>query len=174
MTTRRGGAPSSARRCTRWPRSRTAAAHRQPPSRGQSVFYRSRPMPPREYHGWVLARARVNPPGSTIEGDMSPFRRKPTLDELRTRREAITRVAAAHGADNVRVFGSVARGESAPDSDVDLLVDVVADAHGFAYFGILEDLRRALTDVLGWDVDVVDSAALRSMKDQVLREVVPL
>ena len=100
--------------------------------------------------------------------------RKPTLDDLRAQREEIRRVAAANGAINVRVFGSVARGESDPESDVDLLVDVAADARGFAYFGVLEDLRRALTDLVGWDVDVVDSAALRRMKGQVLREAVPL
>ena len=44
---------------------------------------------------------------------------------LKDRREDILRVAAQHGAHNVRVFGSVARGEATPDSDVDLLVEEV-------------------------------------------------
>jgi uncharacterized protein len=97
-----------------------------------------------------------------------------TLEDLRARREEILRIAAAHGARNVRVFGSVARGEADVASDVDVLVDIVADDGGFAYFGLLEDLRRALADVLGRGVDIVDSAGLRGMRERVLREAVPL
>jgi predicted nucleotidyltransferase len=98
----------------------------------------------------------------------------PRLDDLRTRREEILRIAAAHGASNVRVFGSVARGDAAADSDVDLLVDLEAPPHGFAYFGAMDDLRQDLSNLLGREVDVVDSAALRSMRERVLREAVPL
>jgi uncharacterized protein len=98
----------------------------------------------------------------------------PTLGGLRQRREEILGIAEAHGAANVRVFGSVARGEADQASDVDLLVDIVADARGFAYFGLIEDLRRALAEALGSPVDVVDSAALRRMREQVLCEAVPL
>ncbi len=98
---------------------------------------------------------------------------RPTLEGLRARREEILRVAEALGATNVRVFGSVARGEADSRSDVDVLVDVVA-ADGFAYFGRIEDLRRALTGLLGRDVHVVDSAGLRRMRERVLREAVPL
>ena len=47
-----------------------------------------------------------------------------TLSHLRTQREDILRVAAKHGAKNVQVFGSVARGESDADSDVDFLVEL--------------------------------------------------
>jgi predicted nucleotidyltransferase len=97
-----------------------------------------------------------------------------TLQDLRARREEILRIAAAHGASNVRVFGSVARGEADAASDVDVLVDIVSDARGFAYFGLLEDLRRALTDSLGRDVDIVDSAGLLGMRERVLGEAVPL
>lgn len=79
-----------------------------------------------------------------------------TLEDLRARREEIVRIAAAHGASNVRGFGSVARGEADAASDVDVLVDLTTDAEGFAYFGVLEDLRRALADLLGHDLDVVD------------------
>jgi len=101
-------------------------------------------------------------------------RRGLTLADLRAHREEILGIVAAYGASNVRIFGSVARGEADRDSDVDLLVDVVADATGFAYFGLIEDLRRALTAALGCDVDIVDSAALRRMREQVLGEAVPL
>ncbi len=47
----------------------------------------------------------------------------PTLADLRGHRQEILRIAAKHGARNVRVFGSVARGEAHPESDVDLLVE---------------------------------------------------
>jgi uncharacterized protein len=97
-----------------------------------------------------------------------------TLADLRARRDEIQRVTRAHCAQNVRVFGSVARGDANSTSDIDLLIDINADIGGFAYFGLLEDLRRALEELLGCDVDVVDSAALRSMRDTVLREAVPL
>src|SRR5712691_4982908 len=74
---------------------------------------------------------------------------KPTMQRLRARRTEIIKAAATHGAHNIRVFGSVDRGDADAASDVDMLVDLVADAHGFAYFGLLEDLRRALTIVIG-------------------------
>ena len=105
---------------------------------------------------------------------MSGKRRGLTLDDLRARREDIRRIAAAYGAFNIRVFGSVARGEADAESDVDLLVDIVADAQGFAYFGLIEDLRLALVEALGSNVDIVDSAGLRRMRERVLREAVPL
>ena len=50
-----------------------------------------------------------------------------TLDELRRRRTEIQRIAESHGARNVRVFGSVARGDAVPGSDVDFLVDFDPD-----------------------------------------------
>ena len=52
---------------------------------------------------------------------------KPTLRDLRRHRDAILKLAARHGARNVRVFGSVVRGKSRPDSDVDLLVEMDPD-----------------------------------------------
>lgn len=113
-------------------------------------------------------------PSTPGRRDVVEARRGLTLEDLRAHREKIMRIAAAHGAANVRVFGSVARGEADRDSDIDLLVDVVADAKGFAYFGLVEDLRRALTAALGADVDIIDSVALRRMREQVLREAVPL
>ncbi len=97
-----------------------------------------------------------------------------TLRELQARRDEILRIVIAHDADNVRVFGSVARAEADADSDIDLLVDITTDAKGFAYFGLLEDLRRALADTLGRSVDVVDSAGLNRLRDRILQEAVPL
>ena len=99
---------------------------------------------------------------------------RPSIDVLRTRRPELIGIAIRHGASNLRVFGSVARGDADEDSDIDLLVDVDADARGFAYFGMLEDLRRAFESALHHDVDVVDAAALHSMRERVLSEAVPL
>lgn len=99
---------------------------------------------------------------------------RPTLADIQARRDEILRVATAHGATNVRIFGSVARDEAGIGSDIDLLVDIVSDARGLAYFGLVEDLRRDLSDVLDYEVDVVDSAGLRSMREHVLREAIPL
>jgi predicted nucleotidyltransferase len=96
------------------------------------------------------------------------------LEDLRGRREELLQIAARYGAHNVRVFGSVARGEADSQSDVDLLVEITSDADGFAYFGLLEDLRRAFRAALHRNVDVVDSAGLRRLRERVLREAVPL
>jgi predicted nucleotidyltransferase len=82
------------------------------------------------------------------------MRPAPTLDELRAHRDDILRIAAAHDASNVRVFGSVARGDAQPDSDIDFMVELHTDKKGFAYFGLLQDLEDALQELLGRPVDV--------------------
>jgi predicted nucleotidyltransferase len=95
-----------------------------------------------------------------------------TLDDLRARRDDILRIAHAHGARNVRVFGSVARGVADAASDVDLLVDISADVKGFKYFGLLDDLQQALADLLHRKVDVVDAHSLGRAGESILREAV--
>jgi hypothetical protein len=70
----------------------------------------------------------------------TPLRRR-----LRQRRRSILACAVLHGASNVRVFGSAARGEDRPDSDVDLLVDL---DKGTGLFN-LEALRRELSEIVG-------------------------
>jgi uncharacterized protein len=102
-----------------------------------------------------------------------------TLEQLRRRREDILRIAAAHGASNVRVFGSVAGGRADPSSDVDILVDVTTNADGFAYFGALEELRRALEGLLGCKVDIIElrgpfSPRGQQMAERIRRESIPL
>jgi predicted nucleotidyltransferase len=96
-----------------------------------------------------------------------------TLEDLRARREEILRIAAAHGARNVRVFGSVARGEAGPESDIDFLVDIDTDRRGFDFFGLLEDLRRALEELLGRPVDVCEAVQAHA-RGNVDRDAVPL
>lgn len=73
------------------------------------------------------------------------------LDELRSKRDEILALAEKHGAGNVRVFGSVARGEATPDSDVDFLIDVV-DLSRFSWGG--GGLLMDLYDLLGREVDI--------------------
>ena len=95
-----------------------------------------------------------------------------TLRELQTtKRDEILRVAANRGARNVRVFGSVARGESDAKSDIDFLVDLEPDRSLFDLSGLLLDLQS----VLQAEVDVVTERGLRErIRDRVLREAVPL
>lgn len=90
---------------------------------------------------------------------------------LQTNRQAILALAARHGARDVRVFGSMARGEAGEESDVDLLVE--AGPHRTLFFpgGLIADLQ----DLLGRDVDVVTEKGLRSrVRDRVLGEAVAL
>ncbi len=90
---------------------------------------------------------------------------------LRENREDILRLAARHGAYNVRVFGSVARGDADSRSDVDLLVELEPDRSILDLGGLLMDLQ----DLLGREVDVVTEKGLRDrIRDRVLREAVPL
>jgi uncharacterized protein len=90
---------------------------------------------------------------------------------LRYRRKAVVACAAQYGATNVRVFGSVARGEDRPDSDVDLVVDLAPRTGLLA----LSALRRELTDILGTSVDVAPSDSLRPrVRREIERDAVPL
>jgi predicted nucleotidyltransferase len=90
---------------------------------------------------------------------------------LQTRRDDILSIAALHGARNVRVFGSVARGDAGPESDVDILVDMEPGRSLFDLGGLLYDLQT----LLGVEVDVVTEKGLRPrIRAQVLREAIPL
>jgi uncharacterized protein len=92
-------------------------------------------------------------------------------DLLREKRVDILRLAAQHGATNVRVFGSVARGEAGPGSDIDLLVDVGPGRSAFFPAGLLADLE----DLLGCEVDVLTENGLHwYIRDSVLKEARPL
>lgn len=94
-----------------------------------------------------------------------------TLETLRQNKEAIERIAQRWGARNVRVFGSIARGEAGAQSDVDFLVHFDADRSLLDHGGLLMDLQ----ELLGCEVDVVDEDAMRPrLRDRVLREAVPL
>ena len=86
-------------------------------------------------------------------------------------RDEILRVAAIHGAGNILLFGSVARGEDTPESDVDLLVDVTGDTTPWFPGSLAADLEQ----LLGQRVQVVIRRSLSPLiRDAVLREAVPL
>ena len=90
---------------------------------------------------------------------------------IRTQRETIRRIAATHGARNVRLFGSVARGEAGPESDVDLLVEAGPATSAWFPGGLVADLEA----VLGRRVDVVTERALApEFRERVLHEAVPV
>lgn len=94
-----------------------------------------------------------------------------TLTLLRIRRNDILRVAARYGARNVRVFGSVARGDARTDSDIDFLVELEPGRSLFDLGGLLFDLQT----LLGVEVDVVTEKGLRPrIRSQVLQEAVPI
>ncbi len=65
-------------------------------------------------------------------------------EEIHHQRDALLRIAARHGATNLRLFGSVARGEERPDSDVDLLIDLSPDRGFGDYLGLAEELEAVL------------------------------
>ena len=89
------------------------------------------------------------------------------LELVQSKREAILQMAARRSARNFRLFGSVARGEAGPDSDVDFLVDLEAGRSLLDLGGLLMDLQS----LLGRRVDVVTEAGLRSrIRPRVLRE----
>ena len=90
---------------------------------------------------------------------------------LQAKRENILQTAAKYGAYNVRIFGSVARGEADSDSDVDFLVEMEPGRSLLDLGGLLMDLQ----ELLGCNVDLVTEKGLRSrIREQVLREAISL
>jgi predicted nucleotidyltransferase len=92
-------------------------------------------------------------------------------EQLRRHRETILSIARQHGAFNVRVFGSVARGDATPESDVDLLVKF--EPHRSLLDQI--KLQQALEDLLGCRVEVISEDGLYwLLKRRILKEAQPL
>jgi len=87
------------------------------------------------------------------------------------RRDDIVNIAAKHGARNIRLFGSAARGEDRPDSDTDLLVDVGSTTSSWFPAGLILDLEQ----ILGRPVEITTEKGLNPLiKQRVLREAIPL
>ena len=90
---------------------------------------------------------------------------------MQARREQILAIAHKNGAHDVRIFGSVARGDARPDSDIDFLVNLEA---GRSLLDLAR-LLRELQTLLGHNVDVVTEAGLRPrICPQVLKDARPL
>ena len=94
-----------------------------------------------------------------------------TLSLLKEKRQDIIRIAAKHGAYNIRVFGSVARNEDQPNSDIDLLVKPGERVSGWFPAGLIQELEKEL----GRQVDVVTENGLNPyLRDAVMKEAVAL
>jgi uncharacterized protein len=93
-------------------------------------------------------------------------------DLLKAKRHEILQIAEKHGAYNVRVFGSVARGEATENSDIDFLVDYQLEKISSWFpVGLIHDLE----DLLKRKVDVVTAKSLHYfLKDRILQEAIPL
>ena len=86
-------------------------------------------------------------------------------------RESILAIARRHGAHDVRIFGSVARGDAAESSDLDLIVRFDPDRTLFGHGGLIMDLQ----DLLGVKVDVISEAGMRDrFRNHVMKEAIPL
>ena len=94
-----------------------------------------------------------------------------TLEQVRDKRQVLIALANRCKAENVRVFGSVARGEANEESDLDLLVHF---RDGASLFDLI-DLKEEAEKLLGLDVDVVSDGGLSPyLKDRILNEARPL
>jgi len=92
-------------------------------------------------------------------------------DLLKSKREEILQIAAKHGARNMRVFGSVARGEADSSSDIDLLVEFKRGTTLLSHAALILEVE----EFLGVKVDVVSEHGLRErIRERVLREAVAL
>jgi predicted nucleotidyltransferase len=92
-------------------------------------------------------------------------------DIVLSKRDEILRIAARHGARNVRIFGSVARGEAGENSDVDLLVELEQGRSLLDQAGLMVELE----ELLGRKVDVVTEQGLYwLLRRRILKEARPL
>ena len=90
---------------------------------------------------------------------------------LKQKREEIFQIAAKHGASNIRIFGSVARGEENADSDVDFIVEMESGRSLLDRIALIQDLE----DFLGRKVDVVTIKSLReNWRDRILSDALSL
>jgi len=91
--------------------------------------------------------------------------------QIKKKRQAIQQIAVKHGARNIRIFGSIARGEADEKSDVDFLVDMEAGRSLLDMGGLLMDLR----ELMGRDVDVVTERGLKQrIRERILKQAIPL
>ncbi len=90
---------------------------------------------------------------------------------LKKKKRNILEIVASYGARNVRLFGSVARGDSGPESNIDLLIDPGPEMSLFTH----AELAHELEDLIGCKVNLVSDRGLRPrVRERVLKEAVPL
>jgi predicted nucleotidyltransferase len=93
------------------------------------------------------------------------------IDEVRRQRQAILRLAKEYGIREVRIFGSVARGEAATGSDLDVLVEFEPGRSLLDQVGFEQDLRA----LLSCEIDLVAKGGISPyLEERILREAVPL
>lgn len=113
-----------------------------------------------------LSESSASTRASSIRGQLGP-----QAERLRRRRHALLKAARMHGVTQLRVFGSLARGEAGPQSDIDFLVDLrpgrtLVDLAGF---------RREAKEILDLPVDVATPDMLKErLRNEVLNEAIPL
>ncbi|MFT2713146.1 helix-turn-helix domain-containing protein [Clavibacter sp. Sh2126] len=112
---------------------------------------------------------RRQPSPETLER-LGTVLRVPSLERVRASRERILEVAARRRVTDVRVFGSVARGDATAGSDVDLLVHPAPDASLFDLAGFMAEV----TELLGMHVDVVSDRGTGPVMDRIRTEAVAL
>lgn len=93
------------------------------------------------------------------------------LEQIRQKRAEILAIADKYGATNLRIFGSVARGDDRPDSDIDLLIDLQHTWTLFDHISMMQDLE----DLLKHKVDVAVAQGLKErFRDRILQEAIVL
>lgn len=91
------------------------------------------------------------------------------VEKIKAHRQEILDIAKKYGASNIRIFGSVARGEAGHDSDYDFLIELEPGRSAFEIGGLLMDLQ----DLLGAKVDIVTDKGLnKHIREKVLKEAI--
>ena len=102
---------------------------------------------------------------------MDTVSRNESLTVIAEIRQRILPVLRKHGVKRAGIFGSVARGDATPESDVDILVELDAGASLFDFI----DVKHDLEDALGRRIDLVEYAAIKPrLRDRILREEAPI
>ena len=94
-----------------------------------------------------------------------------TIEVIQAKRDDVLQVARKHGVTSIRIFGSVARGDDSPESDIDLLITIGPVVSSWFPAGLILDLEA----LLGRDVEIVTEPGLNPLlREQVLSEAVNL
>ncbi len=93
------------------------------------------------------------------------------IGEVKAKREDILNIAKKHGAYNIRIFGSVVRGEAKQDSDLDVLIELEPNRSLFDHAALMVELQ----EIMNCKVDVVTEKGLRArIRENILKEAMPI